>query len=107
MEMMGRSSNDWDFGQAVLESGVEDEVVAWAEARGWVVRKMQYIGRVGCPDRFFFGFGVVVLIEFKKPGGRLRETQKKEHARLAAVGVKVHVHDTVPGAQATLRGFML
>ena len=34
-----------------LESDVEDDVCEWAENHGWLVRKMKFIGRRGCPDR--------------------------------------------------------
>lgn len=97
---------DWDFERRELEGNIEDQVSAWAENNGWVVRKMVYVGRRGCPDRFFFGFGAVVMIEFKKPGEMLDAHQRKEHERLASVGVHPHVHCTVDGAIWTLRSYM-
>lgn len=97
---------DWNFKPRVLEAGIEEQVVAWAENNGWLVRKMKYIGREGCPDRFFFGFGTIVMIEFKKPKGPIRPGQVKEHERLEAVGLHVFVHSTVDGAIETLRGMM-
>ena len=51
---------------ANTESFEEGKAVAWAENNGWIVRKMQYIGRRGCPDRFFFGYGQIIMIEFKR-----------------------------------------
>jgi hypothetical protein len=81
------------------ESDVEIEVVAWAENNGWVVRKMQYIGRRGCADRFFFGYGQIVMLEFKRlDDGIISENQSKEHARLEAVGCPVFVFYTSQSA---------
>ena len=51
---------------ANTESFEEGKAVVWAENNGWIVRKMQYIGRRGCPDRFFFGYGQIIMIEFKR-----------------------------------------
>ena len=59
---------------AVLEADVEDAVVEWAENNDWLVRKMRFIGRRGCPDRYFYGYGHIVMIEFKRPNGTLSET---------------------------------
>lgn len=75
-----------------LEASVEDDVVAWAEQRGWLVRKMQYPGRRGCPDRFFFRSGNLVIVEFKRPGrNKADPLQAREHCRYAEAGWKVHV----------------
>lgn len=78
--------------KAELEIEVELDVVAWAENRGWLVRKMQYPGRRTCPDRFFFRDGRLVIIEFKRPGIETADVlQAREHRRYAKVGWKVHV----------------
>ena len=88
------------------EANIEGAVVAWAENNAWEVRKMRYLGRRSCPDRFFFGYGQIIMVEFKKPGGKLSEGQKLEHTRLRAVGVEVNVFDTVSSAIAFLKGKM-
>ncbi len=69
------------------ESTVEDQVIAWAVNNGWLHRLMIYRGRRGCPDSFFFGFGQIVMIEFKKPGKGLDPLQIKEHERLEKAGL--------------------
>lgn len=98
---------DFYFKPVERESDIEEIVAAWAENNGWVVRKMKYIGRRGAADRFFFGYGQIVMIEFKRPGdGRLSEGQVQEHRRLAKVGCPVHVFDTTDGAIAFLRSKM-
>jgi len=90
-----------------LESDVEDEVIAWAENRGWIARFMSYRGRRGCRDVDFYGFGRIVLVEFKRPhGGSLSANQERERERLAKVGVTVHVISTVEDGVKLLRGFM-
>lgn len=86
---------DFDLKRRVREIDEESEAVAWAENNGWVVRKMQYIGRRGCADRFFFGYGQIVMIEFKRlEDGITSENQNKEHDRLLKVGCPVHVFYT-------------
>jgi hypothetical protein len=89
-----------------LEAEIEDDVVAWAEARGWLVRKMIYPGRRGCPDRWFFKGGRVVIIEFKRPkDGAVSGNQAREHKRFAAAGFTVHVISDRESAYRLLDGF--
>jgi len=77
----------------MAEATYEGIVVDAAEADGWLVRKLAWVGRRNGPDRFFAKDGRVVLIEFKRPGGSARAGQDKEVAALKAVGVEVHVVD--------------
>lgn len=88
---------DFQF-HASRESHVEDEVIAWATNNGWEVRLMSYRGRRACADTFFFGFGKILPIEFKKIGGSLSGNQVREHERLARVGVDVPVFCTAAAA---------
>ena len=88
-----------------LEASVEDDVVAWAENRDWLVRKMQYPGRRGCPDRFFMKRGRLVVIEFKRPKKTEADPlQAREHRRYAAVGFPVHVINNRDEACMLLEG---
>lgn len=84
------------------ETDIEDAVCAWAENNGWLSRKMTYAGRRGCPDRFFFGGGRIVVMEFKRPGGVPDAVQAREHARLKAAGTTVHVVSDVERGIALL-----
>lgn len=77
----------------MTESPIEDYVVERAEADGWFVRKMRWIGVDGAPDQFFAKDGRVVLIEFKRPLGTARKRQKEEMVALQDAGVEVHVVD--------------
>ena len=86
---------DFDLSQRVRETDEEETTVAWAENHGWIVRKMQYRGRRGCADRFFFGYGQIIMIEFKRlEGGMTSENQNLEHSRLESVGCPVFVFYT-------------
>lgn len=99
----------FDF-NVVRETTGELETVAWAEDNGWLVRKMQYPNRSGCPDRFFFKAGALVMMEFKKPAqgtkqaGKLRPSQVQEHARFREVGWQVYVVYTAEQAIKILKG---
>lgn len=93
---------DFDVKRRARETDEESDAVAWAENNGWVVRKMQYIGRRGCADRFFFGYGKILMIEFKKLDGELSQNQSREHERLMDVGCPVHVFYTSDSSIAFL-----
>ena len=84
------------------ESAIEGKVCHDAEAEGWFQRKLSWIGRTGAPDRFFAKEGRVVLIEFKAPGEVPRADQVREHKRLRAAGVEVHVVDNVADGHRVL-----
>ena len=88
-----------------LESAIEDDVVAWAENRGWLVRKMAYPGRRGCPDRWFFKAGQMRIIEFKRSGNiKADPIQQREHKRYEAVCFKVFVINNRDEACMALEG---
>jgi len=90
-----------------LETDVEDQVCSWATNNGWMERKVRYEGRVGCRDRDFYGYGAIVLMEFKKrKGGRLSEAQKLERDRLEQQGITVHVVNSVRQGIAILLSHM-
>lgn len=104
--------DDFDFTERRVEANEELDVVAWAENNGWIVRKLQWVGRRSAPDRLFAGYGQLLLIEMKRKGktpsrdGKLSEGQKEEFKRFAAVGVKVHVFYTGDDAIAFLKSRM-
>lgn len=74
---------------------VEEKVCEFAEKQGWLVRKMVYAGRRGCPDRWFFRGGKIVIIEFKRAGKEPDGLQKREHQKLRDHGIRVHVIDNI------------
>lgn len=73
------------------ESIVEHYLVREAEALGATVRKIQYIGRRGCPDRAVFYKGVTVLCECKRVGDQLDAHQRREFKLLEKQGIPVYV----------------
>lgn len=96
---------DYEFTRE-REANEETDSVIWAENNGWEVRKMKYLGRRGCADRFFFGYGAIVPIEFKREGKDPDIHQAKDHKKLAKAGVTVHVCRSLPEVQTVLRRYM-
>jgi len=79
----------------VSESWLENTAVEEAEADGWLVRKVKYIGRDAAPDRWFLKDGRWVIIEFKDYGEPLKPQQALEAKRLKAHGAEVYAIDTI------------
>jgi len=75
------------MGEIAFENWFCDEM----KKRGWINRKMAYIGRRGCADRYFFKDGKVLMVELKTPTGTTSKLQTREHAKLFAAGFYVHV----------------
>lgn len=86
----------WDWDYTEVEADLEARFVKVVGAYGWIIRKLQYVGRNGAPDRICFGpGGRVALVELKNgKNGRLSQAQKDEIAALALVGMKVWVIKT-------------
>lgn len=83
------------------EAFIEKEVCKYARKLGWRVRKVSYLGRRGCLDRWFKReLGQLVIIEFKDPNGALSSAQRKEVNWLRANGFHVHVVDSIEDGQA-------
>lgn len=78
------------------ETYIEKQVCKYARSRGWRQRKMAFVGRKGCPDRWFMrGDGQLVIIEFKDKNGALSPHQRREVNWLRANGFEVHVVDSI------------
>lgn len=83
----------------MAERHIEEDSVEKAEAAGFFVRKVQWPGRAGAPDRLFSRKDRgSVWIEFKDRGERPTLLQEREHARMRAAGMEVHVVDRVEDA---------
>ncbi len=83
------------------ESYIEKKVCEYAKTRGWRPRKVQYVGRRGCPDRWFMrGEGQLVIIEFKDKNGTRSPAQKREINWLRSHGFAVHVIDNIEDGRA-------
>jgi hypothetical protein len=79
---------------------IQEPVIQYAERKGFLVRRMQYIGRRACADVFLFKDGRTHQIEFKNAGEKPDPLQKREHTRLFAKGIIVHVVDDVGEGKA-------
>lgn len=83
----------------MAESEIETYVVRRAERAGYFVRKVGWLGRRSAPDRVFSHVDRgTVWIEFKDTGEVPTTLQEREHARMRAAGMEVHVCDNVISA---------
>lgn len=77
------------------ESTVEAYLVKRVNALGGQVRKAQWLGRRGAPDRRVMLPGVCVWVELKAPGKTLEPHQKREHKRMRKYGEIVVTIDSI------------
>lgn len=82
------------------EHNIQDDVIGYARSKRWLHRKLKWVGRRSAPDDLFAKDGRVMLVEFKKTGKPLRIDQKREHKRLVAAGIEVHVIDNAEDGYA-------
>lgn len=79
------------------EGKIEDYLVARAKAARAEIRKVNWVGRRGAPDRFVLTDGANrpnFWVECKAPGKKLAEHQEREIERLVNAGEIVHVVDS-------------
>lgn len=74
------------------ERDVEKYLVDRVKALGGEVRKLQWVGRSGAPDRLVMLFGPH-FVELKRPGEKLKDHQAREHERMKAQGLSVRTLD--------------
>lgn len=95
------------------ESQIEAYLVKQIRAAGGEVRKVQFIGRRGAPDRFVMletGLCVDGLwathawVELKATGKVAEPHQLREHRRLRAMGQPVIVIDSLAGVDKLMQG---
>ena len=87
--------------RTMKESVVENHLVTRVRWHGGEVRKVQWIGRRGAPDRFVMLPGKHPLfVELKRPGLKPEPHQDREHERMRALGCKVVVIDSIEGVDA-------
>lgn len=97
------------------ERDIERHLVKRVKELGGEVRKVQWIGRLGAPDRLvmlpelgdidghFYRAARAIWVELKAPGEKPRTSQLREHVRLRAVGQRVEVIDSIEGVEELLR----
>ena len=97
----------------MLESKVEAYLVKRVKALGGEVRKVQWIGRRGAPDRLVMlpltplsagkpHEGRTVFVEVKRPGGKVEAHQLREHERMRKMGQAVLVLDSIEAVDGWL-----
>ena len=93
------------------ERDIEQYLVKRVKAMGGEVRKVQWIGRRGAPDRLVMlpdyrtGFAQAaetIWVELKAPGKVAEPHQLREHKRMQAMGQHVVVIDSLAGVEALL-----
>lgn len=103
------------------ESVIEKYLVTQVKAVGGEVRKVQWIGRRGAPDRIVMlpakrkaqtidcawcnPQGLTVWVELKATGVEPEPHQLREHKRMRDVGQTVLVIDSLEGVDELLRGY--
>lgn len=81
------------------ERDIENYLVKRVKALGGEVRKVQWIGRRGAPDRLVMlpFHPYTTWVELKAPGKKPEPHQEREHQRMRARGQRVLVIDTIEG----------
>lgn len=90
------------------ERDIEKHLVERVKALGGEVRKVQWIGRRGAPDRLVMlpaskaPWWPAIWVELKAPGVKPEAYQLREHARMSALGQYVIVIDSIEGVEELL-----
>lgn len=94
------------------ERDIEQYLVERVKALGGEVRKVQWVGRRGAPDRLvMLSFRTyigdpeesnTIWVELKAPGEKVKPHQKREHERMRAMGQRVVVIDSIEGVDEVL-----
>jgi hypothetical protein len=82
-----------------LEKDVERIVLTWCDDHKILHIKLNLMARRGWPDRLLIlPSGVILWLEFKRPGKDARELQKYVHRQLRERYQNVYVVDNAPDA---------
>lgn len=101
------------------ERVIEAYLVKRVKALGGEVRKVQFIGRTGAPDRLVMlpqrekenslsrtfndmFHPTTIWVELKAPGEKAKAHQVREHERMRRMGQRVEVIDSIEGVDALL-----
>ena len=97
----------------MIEAPIEQHLVKRVKETGGEVRKVVWPGRRHAPDRLVgwpeTGTGqqkleaAHALVETKRPKGKARGGQLREHERLRAIGFRVEVLDTIEAVDRFVR----
>ena len=95
------------------ERDIEAHLVKRVKELGGECRKVQWVGRLGAPDRLVmlprgrassgsFSACSTLWVELKAPGAKPRPSQVREHERMRAMGQCVVVIDSIEGVEELL-----
>lgn len=85
------------------ERDIEAHLAKRVKQLGGEVRKVQWIGHRGAPDRLVMLPGRrAVWVELKAPGEKPQAHQIREHNRMRRLGELVEVIDTIEGVEELL-----
>lgn len=90
------------------ERDIEKHLVQRVKALGGEVRKVQWVGRRGAPDRLVMLRASVapwwptIWVELKAPGVKPKAHQLREHERMRRMGQRVVVIDSIEGVEDLL-----
>jgi hypothetical protein len=92
------------------ERDIERHLVKHVKELGGEVRKVQWIGRRGAPDRLVmlpgnahgWRYPVTAWVELKAPGVKPEPHQLREHERMRKMGQRVAVIDSIEGVEELL-----
>ena len=88
------------------ERDIERALVERVKALGGEVRKVQWIGRRGAPDRLVMlpstEWRAPIWVELKAPGKPAEPHQAREHRRMRAMGQRVVVIDSLEAIEELL-----
>jgi hypothetical protein len=86
------------------ERDIEAHLVRRVKEIGGEIRKAEWIGRVGAPDRRVMLPGrLPVWVELKAPGVKPEPHQIREHNRMRRLGELVEVLDSIEAVEELLR----
>lgn len=88
----------------VREDLVESYLVTRVKETGGTVRKVTFPGHPGAPDRLVGWPGRHALVEMKRPRGKAKAHQAREHDRLRDIGFRVEIIDTKDGVDQFVEG---
>jgi streptogramin lyase len=88
--------------RVIRESQIERHLVKQVKAMGGEVRKVQWIGRRGAPDRLVMMPAATIWVELKAPGKKPEAHQLREHERMRKMGQRVEIIDSLEAVEELL-----
>lgn len=86
----------------MIENDIETYLIERVRENGGDVRKAEWVGRRHCPDRRIMHPTRCSWVEVKRPGGKPRPGQAREHKRMRALGETVDVVSTYEEVDALM-----